>query len=74
MYQPPTNNHNTSLLEPIKTELKAHNASADAIKFTVDQAALSIPAPNAEPVTIEQRQAEIACSLDNPDACESCSG
>jgi ribonucleoside-diphosphate reductase alpha chain len=49
-------------------------AAADAIKFTVDQAALSIPAPNAEPVSIEQRQAEIACSLDNPDACESCSG
>ncbi len=49
-------------------------AAADAIKFTVDQAALSIPAPNAEPVSVEQRQAEIACSLDNPDACESCSG
>lgn len=49
-------------------------AAADAIKFTVDQAALSIPVPNAEPVSVEQRQAEIACSLDNPDACESCSG
>ncbi|MCE2772758.1 MAG: ribonucleoside-diphosphate reductase subunit alpha [Bacteroidetes bacterium] len=49
-------------------------AAADAIKFTVDQAALSISTPNAEPVSVEQRQAEIACSLDNPDACESCSG
>jgi ribonucleoside-diphosphate reductase alpha chain len=54
-------------------------AASDAIKFTVDTAALqvtpesSLPAATAtaEEVTAE-RLAEIACSLDNPDACEAC--
>jgi ribonucleoside-diphosphate reductase alpha chain len=50
-------------------------AAADAIKFTVDTEALKLPNPNAvEEVTTEERLAEIACSLDNPEACESCSG
>ncbi len=49
-------------------------AAADAIKFTVDQAALD--QPNTEevlqPVSVDQGMAEISCSLDNPDACEAC--
>lgn len=53
-------------------------AAADAIKFTVDQAALQQPKAESQPATdeisAEQRMSEIACSLDNPDACESCSG
>ncbi|MEJ0103145.1 MAG: ribonucleoside-diphosphate reductase subunit alpha [Bacteroidota bacterium] len=47
-------------------------AAADAIKFTVDQMALQKEIPVA--VTVEKQQAEIACSLDNREACESCSG
>ena len=62
-------------------------AARDAIKFTVkkdevaaapaETVALKATAPavaSAQPevVTIEQRQAEISCSLDNPDACEAC--
>ncbi|MBN4082156.1 ribonucleoside-diphosphate reductase subunit alpha [bacterium AH-315-B15] len=46
-------------------------AAADAIKFTLDKEAV------AEPVvakTEEERMAEIACSLDDPDDCEMCSG
>jgi ribonucleoside-diphosphate reductase alpha chain len=46
-------------------------AARDAIKFTVDKAKLAQP---AESVAEEQRQAEIACSIDNPDDCEMCSG
>ncbi len=52
-------------------------AAVDAIKFTVDQSALQLPKPEVqseEDITAEQRMSEIACSLDNPDACESCSG
>ena len=53
-------------------------AAADAIKFTVDQMALQkeVPAMAAGGVTMvaEKQQAEIACSLDNREACESCSG
>ena len=45
-------------------------AARDAIKFTVDKAKLNKP----EVVTEEERQAEIACSLDNPEDCEMCSG
>ncbi|MDN5203497.1 ribonucleoside-diphosphate reductase subunit alpha [Fulvivirgaceae bacterium BMA10] len=44
-------------------------AATDAIKFTVDKAALE------EFNTAEaqaQKQADMACSLDNPDACEAC--
>ncbi|TND09923.1 MAG: ribonucleoside-diphosphate reductase alpha chain [Bacteroidetes bacterium] len=52
-------------------------SAVDAIKFTVDQSMLQQPTPEAQPedeITAEQRMSEIACSLDNPDACESCSG
>jgi len=55
-------------------------AARDAIKFTVDKNTLSEPAletakPNAaksEAKSEEQRLAEIACSLENPDDCEMC--
>ncbi len=52
-------------------------AARDAIKFTLDKSQLeeptskAAPAENAE-ITEEQRQAEIACSLENPDDCEMC--
>lgn len=51
-------------------------AAADAIKFTVDQEALKLPRPEGQnkEVSAEERMAEISCSLDNPEACESCSG
>ncbi|MFN5912630.1 MAG: ribonucleoside-diphosphate reductase subunit alpha [Bacteroidota bacterium] len=45
-------------------------AATDAIKFTVDKTVAEQPAAQ----TIEEQQAAIACSLDNPDACEMCSG
>jgi len=47
-------------------------AATDAIKFTLDKAAASTPAVVAK--TEEERMAEIACSLDDPDSCEMCSG
>ncbi len=47
-------------------------AAADAIKFTVDKSQLA--QPKNEEITEEQRLAEIACSLDDPDSCEMCSG
>lgn len=50
-------------------------AAADAIKFTVDQAALDQPKTeevSLEAVSVDQGMAEISCSLDNPDACEAC--
>jgi ribonucleoside-diphosphate reductase alpha chain len=57
-------------------------AARDAIKFTVkkeevvNEVSTTIPSQVAvaqpELVTAEQRQAEISCSLDNPDACEAC--
>jgi ribonucleoside-diphosphate reductase alpha chain len=47
-------------------------AARDAIKFTVDKSKLA--QPKVEAVTEDQRQAEIACSIDNPDDCEMCSG
>jgi ribonucleoside-diphosphate reductase alpha chain len=45
-------------------------AATDAIKFTVDKSVVEKPAEK----TIEEQQAAIACSLENPDACEMCSG
>jgi ribonucleoside-diphosphate reductase alpha chain len=45
-------------------------AAADAIKFTVEkQAEVAL-----EPVIMSQDQkaSDMACSLDNPDACEAC--
>jgi ribonucleoside-diphosphate reductase alpha chain len=57
-------------------------AARDAIKFTVkkeevvNEVSTTIPSQVAvaqpELVTAEQRQAEISCSIDNPDACEAC--
>jgi ribonucleoside-diphosphate reductase alpha chain len=44
-------------------------AAADAIKFTVDKAALQQGS-----TAKEDKQAAITCSLDNPDDCEMCSG
>ena len=52
-------------------------AAADAIKFTVE-ATSSEEMPKEvlgnEDELVLQRKAEMSCSLDNPDACESCSG
>lgn len=52
-------------------------AARDAIKFTLDKSKLAEPTAAEKPevieeVSAEQRQAEIACSLDNPDDCEMC--
>jgi ribonucleoside-diphosphate reductase alpha chain len=53
-------------------------AATDAIKFTVDKNITSQPEEvivnTTSFKTLEEEQAAIACSLDNPDACESCSG
>ncbi len=46
-------------------------AATDAIKFTVDK---SVVDETAALAIEEQQQAAIACSLDNPDGCEMCSG
>lgn len=43
-------------------------AAADAIQFTVDKAAASAPTA----AELEQKASDMACSLDNPDACEAC--
>lgn len=45
-------------------------AATDAIKFTLDKNAMVEPKAKTE----EERMAEIACSLDDPDSCEMCSG
>jgi len=45
-------------------------AATDAIKFTLDKEAMAAPVAKTE----EERQAEIACSLDDPENCEMCSG
>ena len=62
-------------------------AAADAIKFTLDKTAMKQPeaeqaqpevvAPVAEPQQViaydeSQKRSDMACSLDNPDACEAC--
>ena len=61
-------------------------AAADAIKFTVDQDALKNPNLQVlgnedallvergviNELSFEEQQAQLACSLDNPDACEAC--
>lgn len=48
-------------------------AAADAIKFTVDKASLAQPQAAQIPVTnLEEAQAAIACSLDDPEGCEMC--
>lgn len=43
-------------------------AAADAIQFTVDKKAASTPSA----AELEKKAADMACSLDNPDACEAC--
>ncbi len=51
-------------------------AATDAIKFTVDQAISSEPEALVSEdgdMTLEE-QAALACSLENPDSCEMCSG
>ena len=45
-------------------------AATDAIKFTVEKTIAAEPAA----INIETQQAEIACSLDDPENCEMCSG
>lgn len=45
-------------------------AATDAIKFTIDKNVVE----EVKAQTVEEQQAAIACSLDNPDACEMCSG
>lgn len=48
-------------------------AARDAVKFTVNTEAEKAPQPTAAQLK-EQAEAELACSLDNPDDCEMCSG
>ncbi|HEY9116224.1 MAG TPA: ribonucleoside-diphosphate reductase subunit alpha, partial [Roseivirga sp.] len=43
-------------------------AATDAIQFTVDKAAAAAPTA----AELEQNAKDMACSLDNPDACEAC--
>lgn len=43
-------------------------AAVDAIQFTVDKSAAKAPSV----AEVEQKAADLACSLDNPDACEAC--
>jgi len=60
-------------------------AAADAIKFTVDQAALAQPTfvlgnedqlvvdrGQGHVLSFEEQQAQLSCSLDNPEGCEAC--
>jgi ribonucleoside-diphosphate reductase alpha chain len=61
-------------------------AAADAIKFTVDQGALDkanvvvlgnedallVERGQAHILSVEEQQAQLSCSLDNPDSCEAC--
>lgn len=49
-------------------------AAADAIKFTVDQAALTEMPKDATltEVSVEAGMEQISCSLDNPEGCEAC--
>ena len=43
-------------------------AATDAIKFTIDRSAVSQPTEKS----IEESQAEISCSIENPEDCEMC--
>jgi len=58
-------------------------AAADAIKFTLDKTAMqqpeqgetiaaSQPEQNQQVMEFDQKRSDMACSLDNPDACEAC--
>ncbi|MGB0887057.1 MAG: ribonucleoside-diphosphate reductase subunit alpha [Vicingaceae bacterium] len=46
-------------------------AARDAVKFTVDTTAKAAPKPTAKEM---EEAAILACSIDNPDDCEMCSG
>ncbi|ORZ31313.1 ribonucleoside-diphosphate reductase M1 chain [Catenaria anguillulae PL171] len=48
--------------------------AADAIKFTVDQLALKKAETEEEIAALERKLADMVCSLENKDACMSCSG
>ena len=45
-------------------------AATDAIKFTVEKTVVEEPTAKS----LEAAAEAIACSLDNPDSCEMCSG
>jgi ribonucleoside-diphosphate reductase alpha chain len=58
-------------------------AAADAIKFTLDKTAIqqpdqgetvaaAQPEQNQQVMEFDQKKSDMACSLDNPDACEAC--
>jgi ribonucleoside-diphosphate reductase alpha chain len=57
-------------------------AAADAIKFTLDKTAIQQPEQNEasaiqpeqvqQVMEYDQKKSDMACSLDNPDACEAC--
>jgi ribonucleoside-diphosphate reductase alpha chain len=49
-------------------------AATDAIKFTVDKTVTEEPQAQAQVQSIEDQQAAIACSLDDPEGCDMCSG
>jgi ribonucleoside-diphosphate reductase alpha chain len=50
-------------------------AATDAIKFTVDKSVVEeTVAQTIQNQSVEDQQAAIACSLDNPEGCEMCSG
>jgi ribonucleoside-diphosphate reductase alpha chain len=47
-------------------------AASSAIKFTVDAEVLKEQQKKQELVSVEQKQKDMMCSLDNPDDCEAC--
>ncbi|HLV43280.1 MAG TPA: ribonucleoside-diphosphate reductase subunit alpha, partial [Brumimicrobium sp.] len=49
-------------------------AAADAIKFTVDKSLTSNVTETNKPLTALELEAQVNCSLDDPDNCEMCSG
>jgi ribonucleoside-diphosphate reductase alpha chain len=49
-------------------------AATDAIKFTVDKSVTAQGQPEVKPLTTEEIQSQVSCSLDDPDDCEMCSG
>lgn len=49
-------------------------SAANAIQFTVEKQAEVHGAPDAAITDAEKKAADMACSLDNPEGCESCSG
>ena len=45
-------------------------AATDAIKFTIDKNAIA--QPEVSEISMEEAQAQVSCSIDNPDDCEMC--